>query len=589
MQTPFRYSLLKQKPMFNPFASGKKIIPNFAGGIHPPAMKAQSVNVALRKLPLSDNFIIPLQQHQGAAGEIKVQQGDSVLKGQPLTKGNYLQVPVHAPTSGIITAIEPHVTAGTNPMALCIHLKPDGHDSASESWPVRDYQQQDPRELINRLHLAGIVGLGGAGFPTAKKLQSGLLHKTEILIINAAESEPYVTADERLIQEHADEILQGIHILMHILKPAQTIIGIENNKAQAIAALRLVLADSADIKLQLLPAKYPSGSTRQLTTMLTGREVPCGQHSSAVNVLTQNVSTTFAIKRAIIDGQPLTERVITLAGDGLTSPGNVWVRIGTPVRDLLDNAGFNPQCQHMLVMGGPLMGATFANTHVPVMKTSNCLLTIKQSATAMAAAEQPCIRCGLCADVCPANLLPQQLYWFSRGAEHEKARQHHLFDCLECGACAFVCPSAIPLVQYYQQEKATIRLQDEEHARAVAAKIRFEAKNARMEQEKQAREARYPLATRRVNPAKQTAVADEANTDSQQTEHQKITHDACTSGTLMPAAIEIPMTTCETLPEPACPQSSPYKEEVAMAVARIQARKAAPPIMKQEQKKGLPL
>jgi len=493
--------------MLNLFAAFKKDrIWDFDGGIHPPEMKTQSSGVPLRTAPLPDTFVIPLQQHLGPEGELCVNVGEHVLKGQPLTVGRGRTVPVHAPTSGTISAIKPHITAHPSGLAeLCVIIQPDGEDRWCERAPVADYRQLPTGELIQRIHQAGIAGLGGAGFPTASKLQGGM-NGVETLILNAAECEPYITADDRLMQEHADQVIEGTQILRHLLQPKVTLIGIEDNKPEAIEALKLALRDQPGISLRVIPTKYPSGGAKQLTKILIGKEVPHGKHSSAIGVLMQNVGTAFAIKRAIVDGEPLIERVVTLTGEALSQPGNLWARIGTPVQHLLNFAGFQPQAQQMVVMGGPLMGFTLPALNVPIVKISNCILAPSVSEMAPQEPEQSCIRCGLCVDACPAGLLPQQLYWFSRGEEHEKARKHNLFDCIECGACAFVCPSNIPLVQYYRQEKAEIKAIDQEAARTAEAKARYEAKLARLEREKLAREERHKKAAVKMTDGDQDAV-----------------------------------------------------------------------------------
>ncbi|ADZ42711.1 TPA: electron transport complex subunit RsxC [Yersinia enterocolitica] len=479
---------------------------DFDGGIHPPEMKLQSSRVPMRIATLPEQLIVPLQQHLGPEGELRVSTGERVLKGQPLTVGRGRTVPVHAPTSGVITAIAPHTTAHPSGLAeLCIHITPDGEDRWREQQPWADYSLRDKTALLERIHQAGIAGLGGAGFPTASKLQGGLSSVTT-LIINAAECEPYITADDRLMQEHASEVVLGIQILMYLLQPQQVLIGIEDNKPEAIAALQHALRGQDEMQLRVIPTKYPSGGAKQLTKILTGKEVPFGKHSSSIGVLMQNVGTVVAIKRSIIDDEPLIERVVTLTGDALSKPGNFWARIGTPVLHLLKLAGFTPQNQPMVIMGGPLMGFTLPSLDVPIVKISNCILAPTEAEMGLSEPEQSCIRCGLCVDACPAGLLPQQLYWFSRGEEHEKARNHNIFDCIECGACAYVCPSNIPLVQYYRQEKAEIRTLDQEAERAAQAKARFEAKQARLEREKIARELRHKQAAVKLTDVDQQTV-----------------------------------------------------------------------------------
>ncbi|MHA3364540.1 electron transport complex subunit RsxC [Yersinia enterocolitica] len=559
----------------------------FDGGIHPPEMKLQSSRVPMRIATLPEQLIVPLQQHLGPEGELRVSTGERVLKGQPLTVGRGRTVPVHAPTSGVITAIAPHTTAHPSGLAeLCVHITPDGEDRWREQQPWADYSLRDKTALLERIHQAGIAGLGGAGFPTASKLQGGL-NSVTTLIINAAECEPYITADDRLMQEHASEVVLGTQILMYLLQPQQVLMGIEDNKPEAITALQHALRGQDKIQLRVIPTKYPSGGAKQLTKILTGKEVPYGKHSSSIGVLMQNVGTVVAIKRAIIDDEPLIERVVTLTGDALSKPGNFWARIGTPVLHLLKLAGFTPQNQPMVIMGGPLMGFTLPSLDVPIVKISNCILAPTEAEMGLSEPEQSCIRCGLCVDACPAGLLPQQLYWFSRGEEHEKARNHNLFDCIECGACAYVCPSNIPLVQYYRQEKAEIRTLDQEAERAAQAKARFEAKQARLEREKLARELRHKQAAvkltdvdqQRVEAAVSRLARESNNTDSTISVTLGQTPDNSAAIAAREARkeqararqVEKKLATAE----PETDAIDPRQAAVAAAIARVKAKKAA--------------
>ncbi|EKN4113770.1 electron transport complex subunit RsxC [Yersinia enterocolitica] len=559
----------------------------FDGGIHPPEMKLQSSRVPMRIATLPEQLIVPLQQHLGPEGELRVSTGERVLKGQPLTVGRGRTVPVHAPTSGVITAIAPHTTAHPSGLAeLCVHITPDGEDRWREQQPWADYSLRDKNDLLERIHQAGIAGLGGAGFPTASKLQGGL-NSVTTLIINAAECEPYITADDRLMQEHASEVVLGTQILMYLLQPQQVLMGIEDNKPEAIAALKQALRGQDKIQLRVIPTKYPSGGAKQLTKILTGKEVPFGKHSSSIGVLMQNVGTVVAIKRAVIDDEPLIERVVTLTGDALSKPGNFWARIGTPVLHLLKLAGFTPQNQPMVIMGGPLMGFTLPSLDVPIVKISNCILAPTEAEMGLSEPEQSCIRCGLCVDACPAGLLPQQLYWFSRGEEHEKARNHNLFDCIECGACAYVCPSNIPLVQYYRQEKAEIRTLDQEAERAAQAKARFEAKQARLQREKLARELRHKQAAVKLTDVDQQTVEaavsrlarESNNTDSTISVTLGQTPDNSAAIAAREARkeqararqVEKKLATAE----PETDAIDPRQAAVAAAIARVKAKKAA--------------
>ncbi|HDL8279435.1 TPA: electron transport complex subunit RsxC [Yersinia enterocolitica] len=560
---------------------------DFDGGIHPPEMKLQSSRVPMRIATLPEQLIVPLQQHLGPEGELRVSTGERVLKGQPLTVGRGRTVPVHAPTSGVITAIAPHTTAHPSGLAeLCVHITPDGEDRWREQQPWADYSLRDKTALLERIHQAGIAGLGGAGFPTASKLQGGL-NSVTTLIINAAECEPYITADDRLMQEHASEVVLGTQILMYLLQPQQVLIGIEDNKPEAIAALQHALRGQDEIQLRVIPTKYPSGGAKQLTKILTGKEVPFGKHSSSIGVLMQNVGTVVAIKRAIIDDEPLIERVVTLTGDALSKPGNFWARIGTPVLHLLKLAGFTPQNQPMVIMGGPLMGFTLSSLDVPIVKISNCILAPTEAEMGLSEPEQSCIRCGLCVDACPAGLLPQQLYWFSRGEEHEKARNHNLFDCIECGACAYVCPSNIPLVQYYRQEKAEIRTLDQEAERAAQAKARFEAKQARLEREKIARELRHKQAAVKLTDVDQQTVEAAVSRLARETNNTdstiSVTLGQPPDNSAVIAAREARKAQARArqvekklaAAEPETDAIDPRQAAVAAAIARVKAKKAA--------------
>ncbi|EQC1556482.1 electron transport complex subunit RsxC [Citrobacter amalonaticus] len=483
--------------LFSAFRKDK--IWDFNGGIHPPEMKTQSNGTPLRQVPLAQRFVMPLKQHIGAEGELCVAEGQHVLRGQALTRGWGRMLPVHAPTSGTVVAIAPHSTAHPSALAeLSVIIDADGEDRWIEREGWQDYRSQSREALIERIHQFGVAGLGGAGFPTGNKLKGGG-DKIETLIINAAECEPYITADDRLMQDCAAQVVEGIRILAHILQPREVLIGIEDNKPQAISMLRAVLADARDISLRVIPTKYPSGGAKQLTQILTGKQVPHGGRSSDIGVLMQNVGTAYAVKRAIVDGEPITERVVTLTGEAVSRPGNVWARLGTPVKHLLNDAGFCPSADQMVIMGGPLMGFTLPWLDVPVVKITNCLLAPSATEMGEPQEEKGCIRCSACADACPADLLPQQLYWFSKGQQHDKATAHNIADCIECGACAWVCPSNIPLVQYFRQEKAELYAISQEEKRAAEAKARFEARQARLEREKAARLERHKKAA--VQPA----------------------------------------------------------------------------------------
>ncbi|HHG3590177.1 TPA: electron transport complex subunit RsxC [Vibrio parahaemolyticus] len=468
---------------------------DFPGGVHPAENKKQSNKADLVRASIPAEIILPLKQHIGKAGNLLVSVGEHVLKGQALTQSETgFTVPVHAPTSGTITAIEPRTVAHPSGLSeLCAVITPDGQDTWCEKSPIADYTQESADALIDIIRLAGISGMGGAGFPTAKKIQSGIA-RTEILIVNAAECEPYITADDKLMQEHAEELIQGIEIVEHILKPKLTIIGIEDNKPDAIKALESA-ALNKDIVIRVIPTKYPSGGEKQLIKILTNKEVPSGSIPADIGILVQNVGSLHSIKRAIIDGEPMIERVVTLTGKTFKQPRNVWALLGTPVQALLDEFGYKADKKlQRLIMGGPMMGFTLPHSQVPITKTANCILAPTRHEISAHQYEMECIRCGQCAEACPASLLPQQLQWHAKAEEYDKLEELNLKDCIECGACAFVCPSEIPLVQYYRQAKAEIRTRTQEAEAAERAKLRFEEKKARMEREKAERENRFKKA-----------------------------------------------------------------------------------------------
>ncbi|RKR64421.1 electron transport complex protein RnfC [Yokenella regensburgei] len=575
--------------MFKLFSAFRKDkIWDFDGGIHPPEMKTQSNGTPLRQIPLAQRFIMPLKQHIGAEGELCVSVGDTVLRGQPLTRGRGRMLPVHAPTSGKVVAIAPHSTAHPSALAeLSIIIDADGEDRWAERDGWSDYQNKTREQLIERIHQFGVAGLGGAGFPTGSKLNGGG-DKIETLIINAAECEPYITADDRLMQDCAAQIIEGVRILAHILQPREVLIGIEDNKPQAISMMRAVLAHHHGISLRVIPTKYPSGGAKQLTQILTGKQVPHGGRSSDIGVLMQNVGTAYAVKRAVIDGEPLTERVVTLTGEAVAHPGNVWARLGTPVRHLLEQAGFCASSEQLVIMGGPLMGFTLPWLDVPVVKITNCLLAPSATEMGETSEEKGCIRCSACADACPADLLPQQLYWFSKGQQHDKATSHNLADCIECGACAWVCPSNIPLVQYFREEKAEIKAIADEEKRAAEAKIRFEARQARLERDKAARQARHQQSA--AQPGKTDKSAIDAALARVREKQQQATQPVVIKAGTVPdnseviAAREARKAEArarqaekqqEATVEPAA--VDPRKAAVEAAIARAKARKATAP------------
>ena len=461
------------------------------GGIHPPQNKQQSLGRGIRDAGIPPELVIPLSQHIGAPAEPIVEIGERVLKGQVIAEAvGFVSVPKHAPTSGTVTAIEEREIAHPSGYtAPAIVIASDGLDEWTELKGKPDFEAMEPAELVEIVRLAGIAGMGGAGFPSAVKLSVNPDLQVQTLIINGTECEPYITADDVLMRERADRIIQGARILGHIIKPAETLIGVEDNKAQGIAALRQA-AEGTGIEVVSFPHKYPSGGEKQLIEILTGKQVPSGGLPIDIGIVCRNLGTTAAIADAVIDGRPLISRVTTVTGEAVREPQNFEVLMGTPMRYLLEKAGYEAERNNRLIMGGPMMGFTVPDADVPIVKATNCILAPTEQELPTPPPAQACIRCGMCAEACPASLLPQQLYWFAQGKEHEKLEQHNLFDCIECGACSYVCPSNIPLVQYYRASKAEILKMRTEHDKSEQSRARFEARQERLAREEAEKEAK---------------------------------------------------------------------------------------------------
>ncbi|WP_417597789.1 electron transport complex subunit RsxC [Oceanospirillum sp.] len=457
---------------------------DFHGGIHPEENKQQSVQQPLVQAPLPQRVILPLQQHIGAPAEPVVSVGERVKTGQLIARADGLiSANIHASISGTVTAIGEHPIPHPSGMDdLCITIESDGKDEWAMLEPISDWQNADTDTLLNAIARAGIVGMGGAGFPTAVKARTRERHAIDTLVINAAECEPYITADDMAMRTYPQQLVLGAQILCKLVDPSSCLIGIEDNKPDAIKALQAA-TQGTHIDVVVIPTKYPSGGEKQLIQILTGREVPSGGLPADIGVVCQNVGTAIAIAKAVTLGEPLISRITTLTGNAMTRRQNLEVRLGTPIRELLDYAGFNASLASRLVMGGPMMGFTLTGDQLPVVKTTNCLLAPTHQEFPDPEPESPCIRCGMCEQACPAELLPQQLHWFAKAEEFEKAQLFNLFDCIECGACAYVCPSSIPLVQYYRFAKTEIRNEQEEAKKAERAKIRFEQRQARLERE----------------------------------------------------------------------------------------------------------
>jgi electron transport complex protein RnfC len=488
----------------------------FHGGLRLDGHKSESLARDLRQASLPPRLYLPLKQHIGEHNKPLVRAGDKVLKGQMIAAGSSLIcASLHAPTSGRIAAIEEYPVAHPSGQAdTCIVIDVDGEDAAIAS-PTPDPRNLDGAQMIESICRAGIVGLGGAAFPTSPKLSRGLRHGIDTLIINGVECEPYITCDDMLMRHYAAEVIRGTGYLQRMLEPRITMIGIEDNKPEAIAALReaLAQADGIDAEIVSIPTIYPAGGEKQLIQILTGREVPHGQLAFDIGLFCQNVGTCVAITRALERGEPLISRIVTVSGDNIVEPGNWEVRLGTPISHLIELAGgYRDRDETWLVMGGPMMGFALSGDRVPVVKATNCILAMRDETVPHAPGyHDECIRCGKCTEVCPARLLPQQLYWHARARNYDRTREFHLFDCIECGCCSAVCPSRIPLVQYYRAAKSEIRAAEKAQFKSDRARARFEFREKRLLLKKQQDEERKRL-KREALQKKRSLPAGEAET-----------------------------------------------------------------------------
>jgi len=456
----------------------------FKGGVHPPEHKAESNTRPVHAAPLPKKLVIPLRQHIGNPAKPVVDVGDRVLKGQMIAAadGN-ISAAVHASSSGIVTAIDlqpvPHISGLPD---LCITLATDGRDEWIAHAPL-DYRAMDPSDLRMRLRDLGLAGLGGAVFPTGAKLDPGATKQCPTLIINGGECEPWITCDDVLMRHHANEILQGVAVMRHLMGSTEILVGIEDNKPEAIAAMRAA-ADKLDFAVEVVtvPTLYPSGGAKQMTEILTGKQVPSGKRSTDVGLQVFNVGTAYALARAVHHGEPLISRLVTVTGHVLR-PQNFEVLIGTPMHRLITMAGDRDGTTGVL-MGGPMMGMPMPNLEVPVVKATNCLLVKSNELFPPLPKALPCIRCTRCADVCPAELQPQELFRFAKAGDFGRAQEYHLFDCIECGCCSYVCPSHIPLVDFYRYAKSEIWAHEKDKRASDLARERHEFRQFRLEREK---------------------------------------------------------------------------------------------------------
>lgn len=489
-------------------------------GVHPEDHKRPAADAPLRFFPTPERVYMPLHQHVGGMARPIVLVGQKVLKGELIAEaqGN-ISAPIHAPVSGTISAIG-DVTA-PHPSGLpfkAITVDSDGLNRWIETEPLADPFSAKPEEIARRSALAGVVGLGGATFPSAVKFALGKRLKVETLIVNGGECEPYLSSDDRIMRDHADQVVDGARIVMHAIGATQALVGIEDNKPEAIAAMRVAAAAFPEVKICPVPARYPMGSDKQLIQTLTGKEVPSDARAAEVGVLVHNVSTCAAVHKAIRLAQPLVERIVTLNGGAIATPGNVYAPLGTMISELLAFVGLK-EAPSRLILGGPMMGTPLLHDRIPIVKGASGILAF-DAAEAHVPDAGPCIRCGNCTKACPMGLLPLEMAARIRVGDFEGAEAYALSDCISCGCCAYVCPSHIPLVQYFSHAKGELTAAERTKLRTDATKRLAEAKAARIEKEN--REKAEAAARRKAEREAAKAAATPPSAAVEQTQGQGV-------------------------------------------------------------------
>jgi len=452
-------------------------------GVHPEDHKRPAADVPLRMFPSPERIFMPLHQHVGGIARPIVLVGQKVLKGQLIAEaqGN-ISAPIHASVSGTVSAVGEVVAPHPSGLPLkAITIDSDGLNQWIDTDPVADPFSLAPEEIARRSALAGVVGLGGATFPAAVKFALGKRLKVGTLIVNGGECEPYLSSDDCIMRYFADQVVDGARIVMVAIGAKEALVGIEDNKPEAIAAMRKAAAPYPEVKIRPVPARYPMGSDKQLIQTLTGKEVPSDARAAEVGVLVHNVSTCAAVHKAVRLGQPLVERIVTLNGGAIANPGNVYAPLGTMISELLAFVGLK-EAPSRLILGGPMMGTPLLHDRIPIVKGASGILAF-DAAEAFVPEAGPCIRCGNCTKACPMGLLPLEMAARIKADNLEGAEAFALSDCISCGCCAYVCPSHIPLVQYFSHAKGELMNAERTKLRTDATKRLAEAKTARIERE----------------------------------------------------------------------------------------------------------
>ena len=483
-------------------------IHHFHGGLRLRHNKKIACETPLERPPMPDHLCIPLIQHATKPAppsvHCKVEKGQQVLKGQVIgSHDDWGGGRIHASSSGTVISVSKQpMSHPSGHDGVCVTIEPDGEDRWCDLEPIADWQSASTHELLARISMSGIVGLGGAVFPTGFKMSAGRknhqsrnvdFNKIHTLILNGAECEPYISCDEMLMRENPERIILGADILRYTLGAERVVIAIEDQMGVVRRALIRAIEKSAVKKIDVVQVTtiYPEGGERQLIQVLTGLEVPAEGHPSDLGLLCQNVATASAVADSVVDGRPLIERIVSVTGPGIKRPRNLVALLGTPISHLVEQCGGYADTAARMILGGPMMGYALPSDDNPVIKAANCILVLTEDDLRPAQVEMPCINCGECARVCPATLLPQQLHWQISNSLWDEAAQNGLTDCIECGCCDFVCPSHIPLTDRFRVGKTDLRTREAERRQARHAKNRFDAREKRLAKELEGRVRRH--------------------------------------------------------------------------------------------------
>lgn len=524
---------------------------SFPGGLKLDGRKKLSSEGSINPARIPHQLEIPLSQHIGHPAEAVVKVGEKVKKGQLIGHAHgTVSAPVHASSSGIVVSIEERLVPHPSGLpALCVIIDTDGYDNWDECVPLLPDNDPDYKNLhalsseqiTDKVAEAGIVGLGGALYPSAAKLETARKKATDTLIINAAECEPYITCDDALMRQRPEEIILGILLIKKIVGARHCLIGIEDNKPEAFKALSQTITgyqhaiqeycEPQTIEIIQVPTRYPAGGEKQLIQVLTGKEVPTQGLPMDIGIICHNITTAAAVYQAVYRGEPLVSRIVTITGDAIKKPQNMEVAIGTTIREVLDEAGWHKDKVDKIIMGGPMMGFALPSIDVPVTKATNCILVSEPGELSTPPPAMPCIRCARCADSCPMSLLPQQMYWYAKARDLEKIQDYNIFDCIECGCCSYACPSNIPLVQYFRYAKNEIWDDERERNKANLARERHEFRQERLEKMKKAKEEaarlrKEKLAKKKAEEKKKAAASESDDNKAPASNHNDLIQQA---------------------------------------------------------------